>query len=153
MDKAFTIANASWRDLGALQVLERETFPIDSWPLWDLIGILTLPHITRLKAVLDGKMVGFAALEYKAKEHADWLATIGVLPAYQNQGIGKALLQETEKRAKSNTIYLCVRLSNRIAQQLYLKADYQISHTWKGYYHDGEDALVMKKILPLRRQP
>jgi ribosomal-protein-alanine N-acetyltransferase len=151
MDKTFAIVNASWRDLGALQALERETFPLDSWPLWDLIAILTLPQITRLKAVLDGKMVGFAALEYKPKEHADWLATIGVLPAYQHQGIGKALLDECEKRAKSDTIFLCVRRSNRVAQQLYLKADYQISHTWQGYYPDGEDALVMKKILPQRR--
>lgn len=153
MERSFAIANASWRDLGALQLLERETFPLDSWPLWDLIGILTLPQITRLKAVVNGRMVGFAALEYKSKEHADWLATIGVLPAYQHQGIGKALLEECEKRAKSNTIYLCVRLSNRNAQQLYLKAGYQVSHTWKGYYHDGEDALVMKKILPQRRLP
>ncbi len=150
LGNVLSIVPATWRDLGALQVLEKQSFPQDAWPLWDLIGILTLPNITRLKAILHGHMVGFIATEYKTKDNAAWIATIGVLPAYQQRGIGMALLEASEKHYPDTVIRLCVRLSNRPAQRMYLKAGYQTTYTWRAYYHDGEDALVMEKKTPLQ---
>lgn len=142
------ILPATWRDLGALQHLERMSFPKDSWPLWDLIGILTLPEIVRLKAVMDGSMVGFIASEYKSKEQADWIATIAVLPGYQRRGIGAALLNACEERTNGPNIRLCVRASNLTAIRLYEHSGYYHLHTWPQYYHDGEDAIVMEKHRP-----
>jgi len=142
------ILPATWRDLGALQHLERMSFPKDSWPLWDLIGILTLPEIVRLKAVLDGRMVGFIASEYRSKEQADWIATIAVLPGYQQRGIGAVLLNACEERTSGLNIRLCVRASNLAAIRLYERSGYHHLRTWSQYYHDGEEAIVMEKRRP-----
>jgi ribosomal-protein-alanine N-acetyltransferase len=142
------ILPATWRDLGALQHLERMSFPKDSWPLWDLIGILTLPEVLRLKAVIDGRMVGFIASEYKSKEQADWIATIAVLPGFQRRGIGAALLNACEERTSGPNIRLCVRASNLAAIRLYEHVGYYHLRTWSQYYHDGEDAIVMEKRRP-----
>jgi ribosomal protein S18 acetylase RimI-like enzyme len=147
VESTLNILPATWRDLNALQILEKQAFPIDVWPLWDLIGILTLPNIVRLKAVIDKQMVGFVAMEYKSKDPADWIATIGVLPTYQRCGIGMDLLEACEPLAKSRIIRLCVRSSNKTAQRLYLRCNYKVSEVWKKYYFDQEDALVMEKRL------
>ena len=45
-----TIQPATWRDLNSLRHLERLCFPKDAWPLLDLVGVLTLPNVVRLKA-------------------------------------------------------------------------------------------------------
>jgi ribosomal-protein-alanine N-acetyltransferase len=145
------IIPATWRDLGSLQELEKKTFPKDAWPLWDLIGILTLPNLVRLKAVLDHEFAGFVAMEYKSKDQANWIATIGVLPAYQHGGIGSVLMDACEPLAKSGIIRLCVRASNDAAQKLYLKAGYQSVDIWHKYYFDEEDAFVMEKRLAKRK--
>ena len=55
----FQIEEASWRDFNELRQLENECFPLDAWPFWDVLGILSLPSIIRLKAVVDEKMIGF----------------------------------------------------------------------------------------------
>lgn len=151
-EEDFEILPAGWRDLSGLQVLQKEAFPEDAWPLWDVIGILTLPNITRLKASVQGRMVGFLAAEYRSKDQAVWIAIVGVLPAYQRRGIGSALLEACERLAGHDTVRLCVRVSNKAAQHLYLGMGYFVARNWHGYYHDGEDALVMEKNLskPLR---
>ena len=46
------IEPATWRDLNALRHLEKVCFPLDAWPLWDLVGVLTLPNVVRLKAMV-----------------------------------------------------------------------------------------------------
>jgi ribosomal-protein-alanine N-acetyltransferase len=42
---------------------------------------------------------------------------------------------------------LTVRLSNDKAISLYEKEGYRTIDIWKRYYNDGEDGLVMEKIL------
>ena len=90
------IVAASWRDLTALRRLEQVCFPKDAWPLWDLVGILTFPNVVRLKAMLDGDMVGFIAADIRPPEGIAWIATIGVLPEQRERGIGSALLEACE---------------------------------------------------------
>jgi len=144
----YKIAPATWRDLNALRHLEQICFPRDAWPLWDLIGVLTLPNVVRLKAVLDDQMIGFIAGDLRTTERLAWIATIGVLPAYRGQGIGSALLQACEERLGDVDIRLNVRVSNHNAIRLYEKYGYQRIGVWPRYYLDGEDALVMEKKQP-----
>ena len=139
------IEPATWRDLNALRHLERVCFPKDTWPLLDMIGLVTFPNVVRLKAVLDGKMVGFVAGDTRPFQRIAWIATIGVLPAYRRQGLGQTLLQACEERLEATTIRLSVRLSNLAAIHLYQSAGYQRAGIWSAYYQDGEDALVMEK--------
>ena len=143
----FVIETATWRDLNALRHLEQVCFPQDAWPLWDLIGILTLPNVVRLRAAIDGKMVGFIAGDIRPSENLAWIATVGVLPEYRRQGIGEALILACEQRLQVSEVRLSVRVSNLEAIHLYLRLGYQKDGYWPAYYQDGEDALVMQKPL------
>ena len=141
------IETATWRDLNALRHLEQVCFPQDAWPLWDLIGILTLPNVVRLRAAIDGKMVGFIAGDIRPSENLAWIATVGVLPEYRRQGIGEALILACEQRLQVSEVRLSVRVSNLEAIHLYVRLGYQKDGYWPAYYQDGEDALVMQKPL------
>jgi ribosomal-protein-alanine N-acetyltransferase len=138
---------ASIRDLGALRRLEHACFEKDAWPLLDLIAVLTWPDVIKLKAVEDGEMVGFVAGDPRPSEEAGWIATIGVDPRYQRRGIGRALLRACEERTTLPRMRLTVRMSNQGAIALYEQEGYRSVDIWKKYYNDGEDGLVMEKIL------
>jgi len=140
------IIPATIRDLNALRKLERICFEKDAWPLFDLIAVLTFPDVVRLKAVEDGQMVGFVAGDPRPSQGFSWIATIAVLPDYRQKGIGRALLQACEEQLKTPRVKLSVRASNQMAIKLYEQEDYHIMDTWRAYYNDGEDALVMEKI-------
>ena len=141
------ILPATWRDLNSLRQVERVCFPKDAWPIWDLIGVLTLPNVVRLKAVVDDRMVGFIAADIRPSQQMAWIATIGVLPEYRGRGIGSALLEATEQQLQVDSIRLNVRVSNHPAIRLYKSFGYQQVGRWPQYYSDGEDALIMEKEL------
>ena len=145
MVNLFQIETASWHDLNALRQIEKECFIEDAWPLFDLIAALTFPGIVRLKAVVDGRMVGFAGGETKPSERAGWITTLGVLPAYRRQGIARALLEACEKQLDLPCIKLSVRRSNLAAIELYQRAGYHQTGVWPRYYYGGEDALILEK--------
>jgi len=142
--RSYQILPASWRDLGALRQLEKICFPKDAWPLLDLIGVLSLPNVVRLKAMRDNQMIGFVAGDQKSGDLA-WIATIGVLPEYRRQGIAAALLQKCESRLDVARIRLSVRLGNTGAIHLYESFGYKRIDIWPRYYQDGTDALVFEK--------
>ncbi len=140
------IEPATWRDLGAVRQVEQVCFPKDAWPLWDIIGVLTFPNLVRLKAVTGGeKVVGFVAGDIQRGEDLSWIATLGVLPEYQGQGIGRRLLEDCEAQLPTRNIRLCVRKDNDVAIGLYLSTGYTRVGDWKRYYSDGADAVVMEK--------
>lgn len=141
------IQAASLRDLGALRRLEHACFGKDAWPLLDLMAVLSWPDVIRLKAVEDGEMIGFIAGDLRPSQGAAWVATIGVDPEYQRRGIGHELLRACEEQVKLPRIKLTVRISNDAAIALYKKMGYRTVDLWKKYYSDGEDGLVMEKIL------
>jgi ribosomal protein S18 acetylase RimI-like enzyme len=139
------IESATWRDLNPLRHLEQVCFPMDSWPLLDLIGVLTFPGVIRFKAVIDSQMVGFIAGDIRDGNNLGWITTLAVLPEYQGRGIGSALLEECEKQIDTPVIRLNVRISNHSAIRLYRRFGYEQVSIWPGYYHDGEDAFILEK--------
>jgi ribosomal protein S18 acetylase RimI-like enzyme len=138
---------ASLRDLGSLRRLESICFEKDAWSILDLVAVLTWSEVVRLKAVIDGQMIGFVAGDPRPAQNAGWIATIGVDPRFQRRGIGSALLQACEARMNFPRVKLTVRISNENAISLYEKEGYQTVDIWKRYYNDGEDGLVMEKLL------
>lgn len=147
VNSSVSIEQANWRDLNVVRQVERACFPMDAWPIWDILGVLTLPNVVRLKAMADGRMVGFIAGDIRPREELAWIATIGVVPEYRRRGIGTALLQACEAQLAVRRVRLSVRASNQAAIDLYERLDYQQVGRWGRYYQDGEDALVMEKRL------
>jgi len=143
------ILPATFLDLNALIKLERTCFGPDAWPLLDLIAVLTLANVVRLKAVETGEMVGFAAGDPRPAEGFSWIATIGVAPQWRRQGIGRELLRACEARLATPHLRLSVRVSNDAAIRLYREEGYQRVDVLQNYYKDGEAALVMQKSREL----
>ncbi len=141
------VEQASWRDLNGLRHLESVCFPSDSWPLLDLVAVLTLPTVVRLKASVDNRMVGFVAGDVRSRQRVAWIAIIGVLPEYRQRGIGRELLRQCESQLGVPMVRLCVRVSNETAIHLYVSEGYHRAGMWTKYYQDGENALVMEKKL------
>lgn len=141
----FDILPARISDLNALHHLEHECFERDAWPLLDLMGVLTIPGVVRIKAVIGDEMVGFIAGEVDRSRQRGWITTVGVLPQYRSQGIGTALLEACEQAMNMPCVRLCVRCSNQTALTLYAHNDYHPVDRWKAYYQDGEDAFVLEK--------
>ena len=143
----FEIKPASWRDLFAVQEIERACFKEDAWPLIELMAALSFPNIIRLKAVIKEKTAGFIAGDIRRSEGTGWILTVGVLPDYRRQGLAEELLAVCEQAMKMSQIKLSVRRSNQAAITLYQKLGYAQVDVWSKYYHDGEDGIVMEKKL------
>jgi ribosomal protein S18 acetylase RimI-like enzyme len=141
----FTIETANLKDLGGLRTLEQVCFPRDAWPLLDLLGVLSMPGVVRLKAVAEGRMIGFIAGDVRRPEEVAWIATIGVLTEFRGRGVGAALLQACEARIPIPVLRLCVRTDNLGAIHMYERFGYQRKGEWAAYYQDGAPALVMEK--------
>ena len=142
---AWQIQTAGWRDLNELRQIEKTCFDDDAWPLWDLVAVLTFGGIIRLKAITNGRMVGFIAGEIRSGEDVGWITTLGVLPEYRRQGIAKALMTACEEGLGTALVRLSVRRSNQTAIRLYLQNGYTQTGVWPAYYVDREDALVLGK--------
>ena len=136
------IISATILDLGALRKLEKESFDRDAWPMIDLIAVLTFSNVVRLKAVENGSMVGFIAGDPRLRD-----GTIAVDSNFRRRGIGTALLHACESQLGVPRSRLTVRTSNQGAITLYEKEGYRTIDVWKAYYSDGEDAIVMEKVL------
>jgi ribosomal protein S18 acetylase RimI-like enzyme len=146
-EENYRIEPATLSDLGTLRGLEKECFGQDAWPWLDLVLVLTLPGVIRLKAMVNGKMVGFISGERRVHEKCGWITILCVDPAYRKRGIAQGLLRQCEIQIKMNTIRLSVRRSNTDALRLYDQAGYHSHTVWKKYYSGGEDALVLEKKL------
>ena len=140
------ILPASLMDLGPLHQIERACFERDAWPLLDLMAVLSFPNVVRLKAIVERKMVGFVAGDPRNSQQFSWIATIAVLPEYQRQGMGRALLRACEAQLSTPRVRLCVRTDNGGAIRMYEQEGYQRIEVWYRYYKDRGDALVMEKI-------
>jgi ribosomal-protein-alanine N-acetyltransferase len=150
---AFEIVKASWQDLNDLRKLEQICFGEDSWPLWDLIAVLTMPKIIRLKAMVGDRMAGFVAGDPQPREGIGWIATLGVLPEFRRRGIAAALLTACEDQLALPRIRLSVRKDNESAINLYRNSGYEMIDTWRSYYNSGQDALVYEKRISNRPTP
>jgi ribosomal-protein-alanine N-acetyltransferase len=90
-------------------------------------------------------ILGYAGMWILADEaHIMSIASAG---EYRRRGIGEALLIgiiELARKHRARTVTLEVRVSNTVAQNLYLKYSFRKTGLRKGYYLDNrEDALIM----------
>jgi [ribosomal protein S18]-alanine N-acetyltransferase len=145
MAASIEILPAGWRDWPGVRALEKVCFGPDAWGCLDLFLALLGPSSLRLKVVVDNRVVGFAMGEPHSDAGYAWIATLGIDPAFQRQGLGARLLAAIESRLTPPLLKLTVRQSNLPAIKLYEKAGYTPVHTWENYYAGGEAGIVMEK--------
>jgi ribosomal-protein-alanine N-acetyltransferase len=143
----FEIVQAGLSDLQDFREMEKVCFPQDAWPLIEIIAALTFPATVRLKAVHQGKFIGFVGGDIRRSKGFGWITTLSVIPEYRRMGAANALLDACEKEMGMPLVKLCVRKSNLAAQSLYLRRGYMLVESWVRYYPGGEDALVLEKRM------
>ena len=102
-----------------------------------------------LVAEKDGNVVGFlttiATSMFDVK-----ILSLAIDRRYQNKGFASMLLQSLFEVLRTKgvlRILLEVRLSNFLAQRLYLSLGFNLVKVISSYYQDGEDAYLMEKML------
>jgi ribosomal protein S18 acetylase RimI-like enzyme len=138
------ISPAGWRDLAGVWALERACFGPDAWGLIEVFFALVSPAV-RLKVVAGRRLVGFVMGDPRPGQGFSWIATIGVHPDFQRQGIGARLLAAVEAALTTPRVKLTVRRSNLGAIALYEKFGYKSTAIWDHYYAGGEAGIVMEK--------
>ncbi|MDR3203553.1 MAG: ribosomal protein S18-alanine N-acetyltransferase [Deltaproteobacteria bacterium] len=84
------------------------------------------------------------------------LLNLAVDPLFQRRGLGSRLMKvmiKVSSEAGCRNFFLECRENNLPAQKLYQGFGYRLSGVRKGYYQNGEDALVMRLNLPNRKRP
>lgn len=144
MDNHMNIRKMTYRDIDAVEIIEKESFSIP-WSENAFKESLSQPYAMFYVAEYNGEMAGYVGM-YKVFNQGD-ITNIAVLEKYRGKGIGTALLNELFKEAEKSgikDITLEVRKSNTIARNLYEKLDFKEIGTRKNFYEKPvEDAIVM----------
>ncbi|MGY1691185.1 ribosomal protein S18-alanine N-acetyltransferase [Geodermatophilus sp. SYSU D01105] len=134
-------------DLATVLELEEELFAPDTWTAAMYRDELSRTDTRYYLVAEDGdRVVGYAGLiAYDDEAH---VATIGVAPDRQGEGIGAALLDAllAEADRRSPVVLLEVRADNELAQGLYRRRGFSEIGRRRGYYQpSGTDAVVMRR--------
>ncbi len=131
-------------DLDGVTELERTVFSGEAWPP-DLIDEeLRGSWGHYVGAFLGNQLVGYAGA--KGQLEID-VMTVGVLPDFQGQSIGKRLVDDLVSWAGDRTMFLEVRESNDPAIRLYEKVGFSKVGRVRGYYRaPREDAITMRRL-------
>ncbi len=134
-------------DADRCAALERQLFPGDDpWSAAMFRTELNAGH-TYLAARRDGALVGYGGIAVVAgppQPEAE-VHTIGVDPASQGHGIGRALLRGLLRAVPRATVFLEVRTDNDVARALYESEGFAVVGLRRGYYASGADAYTMRR--------
>jgi len=128
-------------DLDGILKIERENFS-HPWSLSDFLSEISTGALS-LVAEIGGKVVGYIFCRIVV-DTMD-VNNLSVDRGFRRRGIAKMLLQECLDIALKRgvkTVFLEVRKSNAAAINLYKSFGFGLIAERKGYYRDGEDALV-----------
>ena len=159
----YVIRPMRWEDVSAVMAIERESFPLP-WSSYTYRHELTenayshyivvqtrsagpdvRPWWQRLLRPTSPPIVAYGGFWLITDEAH--ISTIAVVTQWRGRGLGELLLSamiEQALRMKATMVTLEVRVSNRVAQDLYLKYGFVIVGTRPRYYRDNEeDAHIM----------
>lgn len=142
------IREAALTDLVPLTEIEETCFAGDAWNAALVESELTGDTRSVLVAADDTSVVGYGSIMV-VDDVAD-LQRIAVVPGERRHGLGRELLEELLAKASrlgATRILLEVAESNTPAIGLYESFGFAEIHRRRGYYADGDDALVMEKPL------
>lgn len=131
-------------DLDRVMELERAIFA-SPWRRSFFLSDISRPQGLSVVAEDEGVVLGYAVAWGTEEVH---LANLAVWEDERGKGIGGRLLNEViafAGRSKAESIYLEVRVSNTIARKFYAERGFVPTYTRKGYYENGEDAVIMER--------
>lgn len=137
-------------DIEPICAIEQESFTTP-WTSAAFYNELTNNHFARYMVMeCDGEIAGYGGMWIIMDEAH--ITNIAVRPEYRGRKLGERLLRELIRTARffgAVKMTLEVRVSNRIAQNLYEKLGFHGTGLRKRYYSDNnEDALIMWAELP-----
>jgi ribosomal-protein-alanine N-acetyltransferase len=137
-------------DFTAVHRLDEACFPAGiAYSKMMLRYFLKLPSADGIVAEDSGTLVGFILTEENPP--LAHIITLDVEESYRRQGVGSALLEESEQnlaRRGVRTILLETATGNDGAVAFWQRHGYCIEATLKRYYLSRIDAYEMRKILP-----
>ena len=130
-------------DFEELLKIEAEAFPKSQYDLgqfWNLHQTYPNTFLVDVTELINGYIV------FSLEGH---LISMAVRSGQRRKGIGTRLVQEASAYCADKPLLLEVRVSNLGAQEFYLALGFNFIGRAKGYYHDGEDALLMERPAAL----
>jgi ribosomal-protein-alanine N-acetyltransferase len=130
-------------DFDELLNIEAEAFPKSQYDLGQFRMLQqTYPNtfLVEVSDHIDGYIV------FSPDGH---LISMAVRSKRRRTGIGTLLVREAIEHCVGKPLRLEVRVSNVGAQDFYLALGFNLIGRAKGYYHDGEDALLMERPATL----
>jgi ribosomal-protein-alanine N-acetyltransferase len=130
-------------DFDELLKIEAEAFPKSQYDLgqfWNLHQTYPYTFLVDVSDFINGYIV------FSLEGH---LISMAVRSERRRMGTGTRLVQEAIAHCAGKPLLLEVRVSNVGAQEFYLALGFNFMGRAKGYYHDGEDALLMERAAAL----
>jgi ribosomal-protein-alanine N-acetyltransferase len=130
-------------DLTTVLVIEESSFS-SPWTKASFVHELQSPHSRLTVAERAGVVVGYICCWHVADEVQ--ILNVAVHPGHRRQGIADFLLRSAlavGRQQGAQSANLEVRRSNLSAIQLYKKFGFREVAVRRGYYADGEDALIL----------
>lgn len=107
-----------------------------------------------LVAQSRGRVCGYSLTQARG-DRAE-LVSIAVDPPTRGNGVASALLESTLRRLRRRKVArvsLMVRTTNAVAREFYEKYEFTKVRVVRGYYEDGSDGYLMRKLLYSRNSP
>lgn len=130
-------------DLPAVLLVERACYP-HPWNAEQFLQELNSPVATVDLLWADGQLAGYICFWLIAGEMQ--ILNVATAPEWRRRGVAGRLLEHAIVRCHAvglESAWLEVRAGNRAAIFLYHQHGFVADVTRKGYYRDGEDALLM----------
>ena len=139
---------ATLNDLADILSIEKKVFK-HPWPKEQLSWELNSQPVTENHVMIArGNMIGY--LFSHVVDDDVQILNIAIDIPFQHKGYGEQLLSYFLDQFNADiSIHLEVRKSNFPAINLYLKFGFHETGTRKGYYSDGEDAIIMQRYSPI----
>ena len=123
----------------------------DPWPEPSVRELMSTPGTWGLIAERDGQPVGFLLGRVVLDEGE--ILSVGVDPAAQRAGVGRALVSACMTAAKNleaETLFLEVGADNPAAQALYCALGFEIVGTRREYYRRADGTLVDASVMKVK---
>lgn len=119
----------------------RDSLDEDKESTLDCIAAHTKSDASKFWLAIEKKTVlGILAFSFEKWNNIGRVGMIGVSPASKGKGVGKSLMEQAKKYAKSvglRKIYVDTDESNINAQIFYIKCGYFPEYSMKDYYEPG----------------